>query len=231
MTTSGPVQPSLLHAGSQQPSSERPPVVLPADFFARDPVLVARELIGTRLVRTLEDGRVLAGRVVETEAYDCPRDPSCHVIRRLPGAAEALSGPPGRLYFHSSYEHKLLNVVCREEGVQATILIRALEPVQGEAEMLGFRPVRRRLDLTNGPAKLMGALSITPDLDGAAVDGPALHFLAGEALPDSAIEITARVGLRLGAELPWRFLERGNVWVSAGKPSAKLDVEPAPRTG
>ena len=225
MSDSGPVQPSLLHAEDQQSSPDRPSTILPADFFARDPVLVARELIGTRLVRTLEDGRVLAGRVVEAEAYDCPRDPSCHVIRRLPGVEQALSGPPGRLYFHASYEHKLLNVVCREEGVQATILIRALEPVQGEETMLAFRSVRRRLDLTNGPAKLMQALSITADLDGMAADGPALHFLAGEPLPDEAVEITARVGLRLGAELPWRFLERGNAWVSAGKPSAKLDVK------
>jgi DNA-3-methyladenine glycosylase len=195
------LQPSLLPAGPEQASPARPLGVLPADFFLRDPVAVARELIGARLVRTLEDGRVLGGRVVEAEAYDCPRDPSCHVIRRLPGAAQALSGPAGRLYFHASYEHRLLNVVCREEGVQATILIRALEPLQGEEQMLGFRPVRRRLDLTNGPA---------------------LHFLAGEPLPDSAIQVTARVGLRLGAELPWRFLERGNKWVSAGKPSAEL---------
>ena len=219
----GPVQPSLLHADSQQSSSDQPSVIFPTNFFARDPVLVARELIGTRLVRTLEDGRVMAGRVVETEAYDCPRDPSCHVIRRLPGAAQALSGPPGRLYFHASYEHKLLNVVCREEGVQATILIRALEPVQGEEEMLTFRPVRRHLDLTNGPAKLMQALSITADLDGASVDGSALHFVSGERLSESAIDVTVRVGLRLGADLPWRFLERGNPWVSVGKPSAKLE--------
>jgi DNA-3-methyladenine glycosylase len=216
------LQPSLLPAGPEQASPARPLGVLPADFFLRDPVAVARELIGARLVRTLEDGRVLGGRVVEAEAYDCPRDPSCHVIRRLPGAAQALSGPAGRLYFHASYEHRLLNVVCREEGVQATILIRALEPLQGEEQMLGFRPVRRRLDLTNGPAKLMQALNITADLDRQSVDGPALHFLAGKPLPDSAIQVTARVGLRLGAELPWRFLERGNKWVSAGKPSAEL---------
>jgi len=215
------VQPALL--GAPSPETGAGGAAISADFFARDPVLVARELIGARLVRTLPDGRVMAGRVVETEAYDCPRDPSCHVIRRLPGAAQALSGPPGRLYFHASYEHKLLNVVCREEGVQATILIRALEPVAGEETMAGFRAVRRRLDLTNGPAKLMQALHITADLDGAAVDGAALHFVASEAVPDEAVQITARVGLRLGAELPWRFLERGNTWVSAGKPSAELE--------
>jgi DNA-3-methyladenine glycosylase len=68
----------------------------------------------------------------------------------------------------------------------------------------------------------MQALNITADLDKQSVDGPALHFLAGEPLPDSAIQVTARVRLRLGAELPWRFLERGNKWVSAGKPSAEL---------
>ena len=103
--------------------------VAPA-FFDRDPVRVARELLGMALVRELPGGPRLAARIVETEAYDCPRDPSCHVIARLPGAAQALGGPPGRVYFHAVYRHALLNVVCREPGVQAAILIRAASPVK-----------------------------------------------------------------------------------------------------
>ena len=189
-------------------------------FFDRDPVAVARELLGQTLVRVLDSGERLTARIVETEAYDCPRDPSCFVIARLPGAAQALAGPPGRVYFHSTYDHHLLNIVCREEGVQATILIRAAEPLEGEERMRDFRPVKRRLDLTNGPAKLVQALSIGPELGGQSIDGDALHILPAAPVPDEEVSVTARVGLRRGAELPWRFLIAGNPWVSPGKPSA-----------
>ncbi|MFC5847613.1 DNA-3-methyladenine glycosylase [Deinococcus petrolearius] len=192
--------------------------VAPA-FFGRDPVQVARELLGMVLVREVPGGPRLAARIVETEAYDCPRDPSCHVIARLPGAAQALGGPPGRVYFHAVYQHALLNVVCREPGVQATILIRAAEPLLGEDTMRELRPVKRRLDLTNGPAKLMTALSITPDLNGQRADGPGLYFVPGETVPDAGVTTTPRIGLRLGADLPWRFLITGNPWVSPGKPA------------
>ncbi|GGL66957.1 putative 3-methyladenine DNA glycosylase [Deinococcus aerolatus] len=193
---------------------------LKPEAFAGDPVDVARSLMGAVLVRVLEDGAVLAARIVETEGYDCPRDPSCHVIARLPGAAAAMGGEPGRVYFHHAYRQALLNVVCRPSGVQASILIRAAEPLLSEARMRELRSVRRALDLSNGPAKLVTALGLTPELAGQPVDTPAFYILPGQAVPDSEVEVTARVGLRRGADLPWRFLLRGNPWVSPGKPSA-----------
>ncbi len=193
---------------------------LKPDFFAGDPVAVARALIGAVLVRVLEDHAVLAARIVETEGYDCPRDPSCHVIARLPGAAQAMGGEPGRVYFHFAYRQPLLNVVCRPAGVQASILIRAAQPLLGEERMREFRPVKRALDLSNGPAKLVTALGLTDDLKGQPIDGPSFYIVPGETVPDPAIQTTSRVGLRRGAELPWRFLLRGNPWVSPGKPSA-----------
>jgi len=103
---------------------------LTPEFFNRNPVTVARELLGCLLVRHFLEGYAIV-RIVETEAYDCPVDPSCFVIERLPGAKEALRGPPGRFYFHKSYEHALLNVVCGPLEVEATILIRAVEPLAG----------------------------------------------------------------------------------------------------
>ncbi len=193
-------------------------------FFERDPVRVARELLGCLLVRreAVPGGfeTVAAARIVESEAYDCPRDPSCHVIEKLPGAKQALAGPAGRLYFHRSYEHRLLNVVCRPAGVEATILIRAAEPLFGLDWMLGRRPVRRERDLMNGPAKLVTALGLGAQLEGQPVDGPTFFFAAGEPLPEAEVTVTARVGLSVGRELPWRFLIAGNPWVSPGKPSA-----------
>jgi DNA-3-methyladenine glycosylase len=103
---------------------------LPPSWFDHDPDGGGRDLLGRLLVRRAGSG-VMVARVVEAEAYDCPRDPSCHVIARLPGAAEALAGPPGRYYLHRAYEHALLNVVCLGPGHPATILVRAAEPVAG----------------------------------------------------------------------------------------------------
>lgn len=193
---------------------------LTPDFFAGDPIKVARQLIGAVLVRVLPDGAVIAARIVETEGYDCPRDPSCHVIARLPGAAAAMGGEPGRVYFHSAYKQALLNITCRPVGVQASILIRAVQPLLCEDRMRELRPVKRPIDLSNGPAKLVTALGLTDELKGQPIDRPNFYIVPGEALPDSEVEITSRVGLRRGAELPWRFLIRDNPWVSPGKPSA-----------
>ncbi|QFP77107.1 DNA-3-methyladenine glycosylase [Deinococcus sp. AJ005] len=195
---------------------------LTPDFFVGDPVEVARSLIGAALVRVLPEGAVIAARIVETEGYDCPRDPSCHVIARLPGAAAAMGGEPGRVYFHYAYKQALLNVTCRPVGVQASILIRAVQPMLGEERMREMRSVKRPLDLSNGPAKLVTALGLTEELKGQPIDSPAFYIVPGEALPDSEVEITARVGLRQGAALPWRFLIQGNAWVSPGKPSGGI---------
>lgn len=191
-----------------------------AAFFDRDPVEVARELLGATLVRTLPGGEVLAGRVVETEAYDCPRDPACtagrfHRVRTL-----AMAVPPGRWLFWTAHGHPLLQVSCREEGVPASVLLRALEPLEGRGHMLTHRPVTRERDLTNGPAKLVYALGLNPErVTEQPVDGPALHLLPGPPIPDEGVGVTPRVGLLAGKHLPWRFLLRGNPWVSPGVPS------------
>ncbi|WP_309570631.1 DNA-3-methyladenine glycosylase [Deinococcus sp.] len=193
---------------------------LPPTFFAGDPVAEARDLLGSAVVRVLPDGDILAARIVETEGYDCPRDPSCHVIARLPGAAAMMAGPPGRVYYHVAYDQPLLNIICRPEGTQASILIRAAEPLRGEERMCERRSVKRRIDLSNGPAKLVSALHLGPEFRGEPIDGPAFYLVPGDPVPEDAVTTTTRVGLKRGAELPWRFLLAGNPWVSAGKPSA-----------
>ena len=213
----------MLFTPPEPPDLSGPP--LSPAFFERPPVQVARELLGALIVRVFPDGGAAPGmavlRVVETEAYDCPHDPSCYVIEKLPGASDALRGPAGRYYFHRSYEHALLNVVCMPPGYEATILIRAAQPLLG-SELLRARRgrVKRELDLTNGPAKLVQALDIAPALAGLSIDQPDCYLLPGQTLAESQVSVTARVGLRLGAALPWRFLESGNPWVSPGKPSA-----------
>ncbi len=100
--------------------------VLPESFYARDVRQVARDLIGCKL---LHEG--VGGIIVETEAYDRD-DPACHASRGMTGRNQVMFGPPGRAYVYFSYGmHHLLNIVCRQEGHPAAVLIRALEPTDG----------------------------------------------------------------------------------------------------
>ncbi|ACO45670.1 DNA-3-methyladenine glycosylase [Deinococcus deserti] len=200
---------------------------LPPQFFHRDPVRVARDLLGATLVHVLPCGERLSGRIVETEAYDCPRDPACTAGRFHAARSAEMAIAPGLWLFWSAHGHPLLQVACREEGVPASVLIRALEPGEGISQMLTHRPVTRHRDLTNGPAKLVYALGLNPaQVTHTPVDSPALHLYPAPPLAPDFIEVTARVGIREGRTLPWRFLLRGNPWVSPATPSMAL-VDPA----
>lgn len=186
---------------------------LEADFFARDPVVVARELLGAELRRRHGDG-LLALRLVEVEAYDCPRDPACTAGRFHAARSAALSAPPGVWVFWRTHGHALLQVSCRAEGVAASVLLRAGEPLAGLAAMRAFRPTGRDRDLTNGPAKLVQALGIRPAaVQGRTVGGDLSLHWAGP-LPDAAVQAGPRVGVRAGRELPWRFVVRGSPWLT-----------------
>lgn len=194
----------------------------PPEFFDHNPVRRARELLGAVLVRRLPGGELLAGRVTETEAYDCPRDPSCTAGRFHAARSAELAAPPGQWTFWTAHGWPLLQVTCRADGIAASVLLRALEPLAGVTRMLDFRPVTRELDLTSGPGKLVQALNVAPTFRGQPVNGAALYLAPGLAVLDDAVEVTARIGIRGGRELPWRFVERGTRWQSAGPPSVEL---------
>ncbi|SMB94085.1 DNA-3-methyladenine glycosylase [Deinococcus hopiensis] len=199
------------------------PPLAPA-FFARDPVVVAREMLGSTLIHTLPSGEKLSGRVVEAEAYDCPRDPACTAGRFHAARTAEMAIAPGRWLFWTAHGHPLLQVSCRDVGVASSVLIRAIEPLEGVGRMLEHRPVVRERDLTNGPAKLVYALGLNPaQVTGTGVDSPAL-YLQPLLLPvaDEDVQITARIGVGAGKNLPWRFLLRGNPWASPATPSTEL---------
>jgi len=99
---------------------------LPADFYDRPVLEVARELIGCTV-----EYRDAAGVIVETEAYH-ESEPACHAFVGLTPRTRTLFGEPGRAYVYLSYGvHALLNAVCEPEGVGAAVLIRALAPIAG----------------------------------------------------------------------------------------------------
>src|SRR5690606_2172802 len=142
---------------------------LPREFFLRDPVAVARSLLGQRLVRVANDVRT-AGLIVEVEAYLGVPDKAAHTSggRRTP-RNESMWGVGGRAYVYFTYGmHHCLNVVVGEAGHPVAVLLRALEPTQGLDAMRRRRPrARRDRDLCSGPGKLCQAMAIDRQLDGA----------------------------------------------------------------
>jgi DNA-3-methyladenine glycosylase len=196
-------------------------------FYDRPTEQVARDLLGCVLECTTPDGPA-AGRIVETEAYLGPDDPACHAVAGRTERTWHLHGPPGIAYVYFIYgAHWCFNAVTREEGHGSAVLVRALEPVAGVDLMRARRRVNRDVDLTNGPGKLCQALGITGALDGGRLDRHPLRVLAADAVPDSDIEITARIGITQAADWPLRWLIRGNPYVSKGRPGI---VKPRRRT-
>ncbi len=156
--------------------------------------------------------------IVETEAYHYS-EPASHAYVGITPRTGVLHGAPGTAYIYRSYGiHALLNAVCEPEGVGAAVLIRALEPIAGLAEM---RARRGAGELTNGPGKLTQALGIDlSENDTSLITGP-ITIVSGERLP----YLTGpRIGITKAADLPWRFCALGSRDVSRPwPPGSELD--------
>lgn len=184
---------------------------LPAAFYARSTLLVARELLGCRLVRML-NGERLEGIITETEAYIGETDLACHARVGKTLRNRVMYGAPGRAYVYFTYGmHWLLNAVTAEEGFPAAVLIRALKLEAGFEGVSTRRPHVKPAEWTNGPAKLTRAFGIDGlqnDLDLTRTDEN-LWILAGEPILESRVTIGPRVGLYTVPEpwksMPWRF--------------------------
>lgn len=202
-----------------------PQVKLTRTFYARPARDVAKELLGKRLVRLI-DGVRLSGRIVEAEAYcdSVELDLACHGARnkgRPTRRTAVMFGAPGHVYVYFTYGmHWMLNIVTGQEGQSNAVLIRAIEPEEGEREMVARRAGRPRSELTNGPAKLAQALGIDGNMNGADLcdlDGSTwLEDVGPQA--DLRIASGPRIGLGNTAEpwhsMPWRFWIAGNPFVS-----------------
>ena len=182
---------------------------LPGAFYARSTVLVARALLGQRLVHALNGVR-LSGLICETEAYGGPDDEASHARRRTP-RSEIMYGPPGRAYVYFIYGmYFCLNAVTEGDTHPGAVLIRAVAPEEGLAFMRDRRPGVPDLHLADGPGKLCRALGITGAHNGLDLTaGPELFIEAGSPAPDAEVMTTPRVGVRGGAlarSRPWRFV-------------------------
>ena len=185
--------------------------ILKRPFYERPTVDVARDLLGKVLVHG-----PAGGVIVETEAYLGGDDLAAHSARGITDRTRVIFGPPGHAYVYFIYGmYECLNLVCEPEGTPGCVLIRALEPVAGMEIMRTRRPAARKPeDLASGPGKLTLAMGITRAQNGADVTRGSLSVR--EPAERRAVEIAAtpRVGISQSAELPLRFLIRGNRFVS-----------------
>lgn len=188
---------------------ETAPVTLP--YFERPAIDLARELIGG----VLRHGDT-AGVIVETEAYLGLDDLAAHASRGLTERTKVLFGPPGRAYVYFIYGmHECLNVVAERAGSPGCVLIRALEPLCGLAEMYKRRRWNGPLKgLMNGPGKLTQALAITREHYGQRLDRGELTIRRWREKPEFAIEVTPRIGIRECADWPLRFTWAGHACLS-----------------
>jgi DNA-3-methyladenine glycosylase len=185
-------------------------------FYARPVLDVAKDLLGC----VVRHGGT-AGVIVETEAYH-HSEPACHAYVGLTPRTSTLFGPPGRAYVYRSYGiHALLNAVCEPEGVGAAVLIRALEPLEGIAQMRARRGLERVEELCSGPGKLTQALGIELGCNGTDLAaGPVRFESRAPGWEDVEAVVGRRVGITKAAELPWRFCAAGSHSVSRPRPPA-----------
>ncbi len=193
-------------------------LVLGRDFYDRDTVTVARELLGRRLVRVLEDGRRLVCRITETEAYVGPVDKACHAYHyRRTARTETLFASPGTAYVYLIYGmYHCLNIVTEPEGTPCAVLLRSGEAEENGEAMAWLRfgrsleemsPQQRR-NFLNGPGKLCQALQITRRYNGLDLtdEGGCLYVCDGPAPRE--IHTGTRIGIDYAeeaVEFPWRF--------------------------
>jgi len=194
------------------------PTKLPREFYLRETIHVARDLLGCVLWRRL--GRtLLAARIVEAEAYLGANDPASHARRGLRSQRnESMYLEGGHAYVYFTYGmHYCLNVVTQEADIAEAVLLRAAQPLQGIDSMRKRRPkAKRDVDLMNGPGKLCAALDIDRRLDGEPLDGDRL-FLTARDIDAGEIAVSARIGVEGAGEAahwPLRFYLRGNRFVS-----------------
>jgi DNA-3-methyladenine glycosylase len=180
---------------------------LPRDFYAQPTLQVAREVLGTRLVR-LENGRRIAGLIIEAEAYRGEQDLGCHARAGLTPRTQVMYGEPGHAYIYFTYgKHWMLNFVTEAQGFPAAVLVRALLPLEGLDVIASRRDGQPPERWTDGPAKICQALAIDGSLNGLDLCAPQseLFVEAGQPIPNEHVTIGPRVGLNTVPE-PWKSI-------------------------
>lgn len=187
--------------------------VLPKNFYERDPETVAKELLGKRLIRKLEEG-FLEGIIVETEAYYGLNDPASRAYHGVKDYNRLMWKEAGRAFIYNVHKYWMFNVVAHVQNGIGAVLIRAIEPVKGIEVMKRNRPVADVADLTNGPGKLTTALKIDKSLNGVPVTSPKSGIIVADNKMEIKMGSSHRIGVKEDLERKLRFYIKANRFVS-----------------
>ncbi|RVU54104.1 DNA-3-methyladenine glycosylase [Anaerosphaera multitolerans] len=199
---------------------------LSRDFYERDTVNVAEDLLGKLIIRETEKIRLVA-RIVEVEAYTGYWDKACHTYRgKRTSRTEIMYGSAGHLYIYLNYGiYNLINIVSNKKDLGEAVLIRGIEPVVGIDEMarnrygLKYEELNsyKRKNLSNGPGKLSMALNIDRSYNGEDVCSSQIVYLEDDGFKDFKTVRSKRIGIDYAEEardFPYRFYIEGNDHVS-----------------
>lgn len=187
--------------------------VLPKRFYERDPKTVAQELLGTRLIRMLNE-HSLEGLIVETEAYYGLDDPASRAHSGIKKFNRLMWAEPGQLFIYNVHKYWMLNVVAHKPGQIGAVLIRALQPVKGINILRRNRPVKKSIDLANGPGKLTLALKIDKSLNGVVVTSRKSAVCIMKNARKFVLGSSPRIGVKKDLDIKLRFYIEGNNYVS-----------------
>jgi DNA-3-methyladenine glycosylase len=178
---------------------------LPRRFFARNPVVLARDLLGRVLFYRTPEG-LLAGRIVETEAYTGAADAASHAFRGRTARNAVMFGPAGYAYVYFTYGmHYCLNVTAEIPGTAGAVLLRALEPLAGVEIMRARGDQGPETRLLSGPGKIGRAFGLTLEDNGRDFTRGLLGIAAGSPLADRKVARSRRIGISRAVDLPYRF--------------------------
>jgi len=190
-------------------------------FFTAPTSIVAQKLLGKYLIRKLNTGEWIGGKIVETEAYLHEDDPASHSFRGQTSRNAAMFAPPGVLYVYTIHAKHCMNFSTEREGVGTAVLIRALQPIWGIEEMQRNRNQTELRKLASGPAKICQALSIDLQQNGCDLNGANwLAITPGSKVPKEMILATPRIGISRGQELMLRYVIAGSQFAS--RPSSSV---------
>lgn len=187
--------------------------IIPEECYLRDPAIVARQLLGKRLIRRLDE-IFLEGIMVETEAYYGLDDPASRAFHGIKTYNSPMWGEPGRTFIYNVHRYWMLNIVAYKLNKIGAVLIRAIEPTKGIEVMKRNRPVREMSDLTNGPGKLTVALRIDKSLNDSPVFSSESEIIIANSEVEPEIGRSHRIGVRKDLKRKLRFFIRGNNFVS-----------------
>ena len=201
-------------------------MIISKEFYNRSALDVAQDLLGKILVREV-DGKILKGKIVETEAYIGLIDKACHAYNgRRTKRTEILYEEAGVSYIYFIYGlYHCFNVVTNKKDVAEAVLIRAIEPIN-ELDYISNIRYNKRYDeltkvqsknLTNGPSKLCLAYLLNKDLNAVKLYEKGAVYITDDNNEDFEIVESKRIGIDYAEEAKdflWRFYIKDNIYVS-----------------